>query len=65
MITRKAEKGTAIPTDVTTYRDAVRTKCDAIETSINNCSDLAEFMKLFEAEKEGDNPPINDFPSEI
>ena len=71
MITRKSEKGTAIPSDVTTYRDAVRTKCASIETAINNCSNLTEFMALFDAPVDsdknptGDPAPINDFPDEI
>ena len=70
MITRKSEKGTAIPSDVTTYRDAVRTKCASIETAINNCSNLTQFMALFDAPVDSDknptgNAPINDFPDEI
>ena len=71
MITRKSEKGTAIPSNVTTYRDAVRTKCDSIETAINNCSNLTQFMALFDTPVDsdgnptGDNPPIFDFPDEI
>ena len=70
MITRKAEKGTEIPSDVTTYRDAVRTKCASIETAINNCSNLTQFMALFETPVDSDNKPtgnapINDFPDEI
>jgi len=70
MITRKSEKGTDIPSDVTTYRDAVRTKCASIETSINNCSSLADFIKLFDAPVDSNkiptgNAPINDFPDEI
>ena len=65
IITRNSEKGTAIPSDVTTYRDAVRTKCASIETAINNCSNLADFIKLFDTPSDGSNPPINDFPDEI
>ena len=70
MITRNSEKGTAIPSDVTTYRDAVRTKCASIETAINNCSNLTQFMALFETPVDSDNKPtgnapINDFPDEI
>ena len=71
MITRKSEKGTAIPSDVTTYRDAVRTKCDSIETAINNCSNLTQFMALFDVPVDsnkiptGDHAPIYDFPDEI
>jgi len=33
-VTRKSEKDTAIPSKVTTYRDAVRTACAARETEI-------------------------------
>ena len=32
MVTRKAEKGTAIPDATQTYRDSVRTACSTIET---------------------------------
>ena len=65
MVIRNAEKSTAIPSDVTTYRDAIRTKCASIETAINNCSSHADFMKLFDSPSDGSNPPINDFPDEI
>ena len=64
MITRKAEKGTAIPDATTTYRDSVRTACNTIETKINDCSSLADFMKLFETPSDNSNAPIFDFPSE-
>ena len=69
-ITRKSEKSTAIPSSVTTYRDAVRTKCGEIETALNGASDLAAFMKLFENEYNSDGSvktvaKINDWPDEI
>jgi hypothetical protein len=69
-ITRNAEKSTAIPSSVTTYRDAVRTKCGEIETALNGASDLAAFMKLFEDERNSDGTlktiaKINDWPAEI
>jgi len=64
MIVRNAEKSTAIPEATTKFRDSVRTKCAEIETAINACSNLAQFMKLFEAEKSGDNPPMYDWPTE-
>jgi len=64
MIIRNAEKSTAIPEATTKFRDSVRTKCAEIETAINACSSLAQFMKLFEAEKLGDNPPMYDWPTE-
>jgi len=70
MITRKAEKGTAIPDEITKYRDSVRTACNTIETKINDCSNLKQFMALFnmpidsDGKPTGDNPPIYDFPKE-
>ena len=70
MITRKAEKGTAIPDATTKYRDSVRTACNTIETKINDCSSLADFIKLFntpvdsDGKPTGDNAPIYDFPKE-
>ena len=70
-VVRKSEKNTAIDSDVATYRDAVRTKCASIETAINNCSNLTQFMALFDLPVDSDgnptgNPaPIYDFPDEI
>ena len=68
-ITRKAEKGTEIASATSTYRDKVRTACNTIETKINNCSNLKEFMALFDppTDSKGEangNPPIYDFPDE-
>ena len=71
MIVRNVEKSTAIPSDITTYRDSIRTKCASIETAINNCSNLTQFMALFDLPVDsdgnltGDPAPINDFPDEI
>jgi hypothetical protein len=70
LVTRKTEKGTAIPNTVQTYRDAVRTSCNTIETKINNCSNLKQFIALFDVPVDsdgtptGNNPPIKDFPNE-
>ena len=69
-VTRKSEKSTAIPSAVSTYRDAVRTACAAIETSIGNASDLAAFMALYDVPVDSDgnptgNAPINDWPETI
>ena len=69
-VTRNAEKSTAIPSSVTTYRDAVRTKCAEIETALNGASDLAAFMALFEDTRDSDDnvtavAKINDWPNEI
>ena len=70
MITRKAEKGTAVPDATTKYRDSVRTACNTIETKINDCKKLVDFMKLFDTPVDKDgiptgNAPINDFPDKV
>jgi len=69
-VTRKSEKSTAIPSAVSTYRDAVRTACAAIETSITNAADLAAFMALYDTPVDSDgkptgNAPIVDWPDAI
>ena len=53
-VVRKTEKGTAIPTAITTYRDAVRTACDTREKEIDACSDTAALVTLYgTTEKDG------------
>ena len=46
-ITRKAEKNTAIPSAITTHRDAVRSKQAAMETAITNASDTPALETLY------------------
>ena len=46
-ITRKAEKSTAIPSAITTHRDAVRTKQASMETAITNASDTPALETLY------------------
>jgi len=46
-ITRKAEKSTAIPSAITTHRDAVRTKQASMETAITNAADTAALETLY------------------
>ena len=48
-VVRKAEKSTAIPSAITTYRDAVRTACDTREKEIDACSDTAALVTLYSA----------------
>ena len=45
-ITRNTEKSTAIPSAVSTHRDAVRTKQAAMETAITNAADTAALETL-------------------
>ena len=46
-VVRKAEKSTAIPTAISTYRDGVRTACDTREKEIDACSDTAALVTLY------------------
>ena len=53
-VVRKAEKSTAIPTAITTYRDGVRTACDTREKEIDACADTAALVTLYgTTEKDG------------
>jgi len=47
-VVRKAEKTTAIPTAIKTYRDGVRTACKTREDEINACSDTAALKTLID-----------------
>ena len=60
-VVRKAEKDTAIPTAITTYRDAVRTACNTRETEIDNCADTAALVTLYGAtyDKDGNFEKFN------
>ena len=46
MAIRAAEGGTAVPSAVATYRAAVRTKSNSMETAIDNASDIAAVIAL-------------------
>ena len=46
-ITRNTEKSTAIPSAISTHRDAVRTKQAEMETAITNASDTAALETLY------------------
>ena len=57
-VVRKAEKSTAIPAAITTYRDGVRTACNTRETEIDACSDTAALVTLYgTTEKDGVDTP--------
>ena len=46
-VVRKADKGTAIPSNIQTYRDAIRTKATAMESAIDGAADTAAVAALF------------------
>jgi len=65
-ITRKAEKNTAIPSAITTHRDAVRSKQAAMETAITNASDTPALETLYtytEQEDGSTTRPLGELPT--
>jgi hypothetical protein len=69
-VTRKAETDTDIPSEVLTYREAVRNASGAIETAIKACTTLDQFKALYDAPVNDEgvvtgNAPINDWPEAI
>ena len=46
-IVRKADANTAVPSAITTFRAAVRTKCAAMETLVTNASNTAAIQTLY------------------
>ena len=62
-VVRKAEKSTAIPTAITTYRDGVRTACDTREKEIDACSDTAALVNLY-SNKEDGTPNMTQYPTD-
>ena len=66
-VVRKAEKGTAIPTSISTYRDAVRTACDTREKEIDACSDTAALVTLYGSTEQSDKtwkPNMTQYPDD-
>jgi len=68
-IVRKADANTAVPSAITTYRAAVRTKCAAMETLITNASNTPAIETLYtyvNTADEGDpvvmERPLGEFP---
>ena len=62
-VVRKAEKSTAIPTAITTYRDGVRTACTTRETEITNCADTAALVTLYSSKEDG-TPNMTQYPDD-
>ena len=62
-VTRKSEKGTAIPPEITTYRDAVRTACNTREAEIDACVNTAALVTLYELKEDG-TPNMTQYPTE-
>jgi len=65
-ITRNAEKETAIPSSISTHRDAVRTKQAEMETAITNASDTPALETLYTYTTDSDgvqSRPLGELPT--
>ena len=65
-ITRNAEKSTAIPSAISTHRDAVRTKQASMETAITNASNTPalETLYTYTTDSEGvQSRPLGELPT--
>jgi len=65
-ITRNAEKSTAIPSAISTHRDAVRTKQTSMETAITNASDTPALETLYTYTTDSDgvqSRPLGELPT--
>ena len=64
-VTRKTEKSTEIPSDITKHRNDIRTACNTIETKIKAASDMSTFIKLFDSADSNGITEINRWPEEV
>ena len=66
-ITRNTEKSTAIPSAISTHRDAVRTKQASMETAITNASDTPALETLYTYTTDSDGVqqprPLGELPT--
>ena len=53
-VIRKAEKGTALDSAITTYRDGIRTAYTTRKTEIDNCADTAALVTLYGSTEQSD-----------
>ncbi len=57
-----------VPSNIATYRAAVRTKVNAMETSIDNCADVDALKTLLTYTKDSEgvvSRPLGEFPDEV
>ena len=63
-VVRKYETSKAIPTEIKTYRTAVRTACATRETEIDNCADTAALVTLYGFKEDG-TPNMTQYPEDL
>jgi hypothetical protein len=61
-VIRNAESGAVVPTNISTYRTAVRTKSNDMEALINAVSSVEQLAALYVYDKDTQSRPLGDFP---
>ena len=61
-IIRNAESGAVVPTNISTYRTAVRTKSNDMEALINAVSSVEQLADLYKYDINTKTRPLGDFP---
>tara|TARA_R100001460_G_scaffold56482_2_gene96134 strand:+ start:695 stop:1240 length:546 start_codon:yes stop_codon:yes gene_type:complete len=64
-VVRKAEKGTALDSDIVSYRDGIRTAYTTRKTEIDNCADTAALVTLYGSTEQSDKtfkPNMTQYP---
>ena len=57
-----------MPSNITTYRAAVRTKVNSMETQIDGCSDIDALITLLTYTEDSEgvvSRPLGEFPDEV
>ena len=62
-VVRKVEKGTEIDSAIVTYRDGIRTAYTTRKTEIENCSDTAALVTLYDRKEDG-TPNMTQYPKD-
>ena len=71
MVIREADGGTAMPSNIKTWRASVRTKANAMCTQIDNAADVDALAALYEYTNTGteEEPvytrPLGEFPTPL
>ena len=66
-VTRNTEASTAIPSAITNYRTAVRTKCNSMQAQVDGAADVDALATLFTYTDQGDGSvarPLGEFPDD-
>jgi len=64
-VTKEQETGSAMDSGWKTWRASVRTKCNSMQTQIDNAADIEAFIALFTYTEQGDGSytrPLGEFP---